>query len=195
MIPGFGYRFAPEAINSKYRKEYVESTLENGKKSEVIEWLERPLSQTTWQAKMKTPEIVSEVKSIYEAWEKSNSVKKATKAKDLLEQIKTKDVSFISKKHGFAFSISYISKDEETYFRRIAGKEGYLIHLNTDYCKFEKIAQKLDKYEALGVDADIDLFAYVLSEEDCLSFVQSFKEKKWSYEYEKENEREDDFER
>lgn len=76
MIPGFGYRFAPEAINSEYRKEYIESTLNNKKESEVIEWLERPLSQDTWQAKMKTSEIVNEVRNIYEEWKKGQSYKK-----------------------------------------------------------------------------------------------------------------------
>ena len=195
MIPGFGYRFAPEAINSEYRKEYVERTLNNGEESEVTEWLERPLHQNSWQAKMKTPEIVNEVKNIYEEWKIEQLCKKGIKAKDLLKQIKIKDVSFISKKHGLAFSISYVSPDEETYFRRLKGKEGYLINLNTKYCKFEKIAQKLDKYEALGLDADIDLFIYVLSKEDCLSFVQSFKKEKWSYEYKKESDKEEDFEK
>ena len=195
MIPGFGYKFAPEAINSEYRKEYIESVLNKGKEFEIIEWLERPLNQATWQSKMKTPEIVNEVRDIYEEWKKEQSYKKEIKAKDLLEQIKTKDVFFISKKHGYAFSISYISPNEETYFQRLKGKEGYLINLNTEYCKFEKIAQKLDKYEALGLDADIDLFIYVLSKKDYLSFIQSLKKEKWSYKYEKESEREDDFER
>ena len=68
MIPGFGYKFAPEAVSGEYRKEYVKRVLNDGRESEVIKWLERPLSQTTWQAKMKTPEIVSEVRTIYEEW-------------------------------------------------------------------------------------------------------------------------------
>lgn len=72
MIPGFGYRFAPEAIKEEYRKEYVESVLNKRQESEVIEWLERPLSQATWQSKMRTPEIVSEVKNIYEEWKKES---------------------------------------------------------------------------------------------------------------------------